>query len=256
MAKKSRLSRDQKRKAKLAKEAKRSRQRESLAYEGTKYKTEELVPVHFSTEQGIYQAYVMTDGRLTDRDVESALENLIRQMRAGPLPPLSETLETGPGEGEFEDLVIWNIRRNWQELFETQPRVGADNVIGVLRTILASINTWSFPGPESRGYLHYLKGFLKKAGVSIEVLSEDDEPPTDPDEDDLFAAGQAWCQEDDPMGGAEFRQLAEKMMRSDRAEVVAEICQELLSEARRPEISAELSALSIMAQHKLPRDRG
>jgi hypothetical protein len=252
MAKKSRLSRDQKRKAKLAKEAKRSPRHESLAYEGNKYKTDELVPVFLSTETGIYESYVMSDHQLTDRDVEAAVERLILEMRAGPLPPFTESFDQGAGGEGTQDLVIWNIRRNWLQLFETQPHVGGDKLAGVLRTLLSSINTWSFPGPDSRGYLSYLKGFLKKAGVSVDNLAMDEERPSEPGEDDLFAVGQAWCQEEDPVAGADFRTMAEKMMRSGQADIVAEICQELMSETSRPEIIKELSTLSIMAQHKMP----
>jgi hypothetical protein len=256
MGKKSRLSRDQKRKAKLVKEAKRARQHQSLAYEGNKYKTDELVPVFLATETGIYESYVMTDGQLTDRDVEAALERLILQMRAGPLPPFTESFQQGEGEEGEQDLITWNIRRNWQQLFETERHPGAEKLMGVLRTLLSSIKVWSTPHPDSRGYLRYLKGFLRQAGVSVEPLSPEDEPPSDPEEDDLFAAGQAWCQDDDPVAAADFRQLAERMMRSGKAEIVAEVCQELLNEARGPAVSAELSALSLMAQHKMTGGRG
>src|SRR5260370_27109118 len=98
MGKKSRLSRDQKRKAKLAKEAKRSQPHSSLVYEGSKYKTEELMPVFLHTEIGIYESYVMTGRQLTDRDVEAALEKLILSMRQGTLPPMSERASTEEGD--------------------------------------------------------------------------------------------------------------------------------------------------------------
>src|SRR5262249_61177625 len=131
---KSRLSRDQKRKAKLAKEAKRSQPHSSLVYEGNKYKTDELVPVFLHTEIGIYESYVMTDRKLTDRDVEAALEKLILSMRHGTLPPMSERGPTEEGDADETDLIIWNIRRNWQELFKEGPRVSAERLIGGLRT--------------------------------------------------------------------------------------------------------------------------
>src|SRR3954464_982109 len=86
-----RLSRDQKRKAKLKKRGERSRTHESLAYAGRKYKTEENTPVFFRTEVGIYESYVMYDRELTDDAVESAVEKLVIRMREGPLPPPSDT---------------------------------------------------------------------------------------------------------------------------------------------------------------------
>jgi hypothetical protein len=252
MGKKSRLSRDQKRKAKLAREAKRSQQTHSvLAYEGNKYKTDELVPVFFHTEMGIYESYVQSDRQLTDRDVEAALEKLIVSMRQGTLPPLSEMQPSGEGEDDEIDLIIWNIRRNWQELFQEQPRPGAEKLIGVLRTTLGSINTWSSPSPESRGYLSYLRGFLQKAGVSVDELSSERHLLPAPPEEELAAIGRAWCLAGEEEAADEFHALAEKMMRSGQAEAVVETCQELMGQTTRTEVIADLSKLSIMARQKV-----
>src|SRR5512132_800512 len=91
MGKHDRLSRDQKRKAKLKKRAERSRKHEALAYTGKTYKTDEYAPIFYRTEVGIYEAYVMCDRVLTDDEVEAAIERLVTLMRQGPLPPLAET---------------------------------------------------------------------------------------------------------------------------------------------------------------------
>src|SRR6516162_683802 len=114
---KKRLSRDQKRKAKLAQRAKRGFQHQSLGYGGNKYRTDELVPVYYRTELGIYEAYVISDHSFSDRTVESALEKLILQMREGTLPPLEDAVPVDYVPGEEEDLILRNIRRNWQILF-------------------------------------------------------------------------------------------------------------------------------------------
>jgi hypothetical protein len=250
MGKKSRLSRDQKRKAKLAKKAKRSEPQTSLAYEGNKYKTDELVPVFLQTEIGIYVSDVITGHQLTDGDVEAALETLILAMRQGALPPLPAR-PPEEDEGDETDLIIWNIRRNWQEMFKTQQRPSADKLIGVLRTTLGSIDVWSSPNPESRGYLTYLKGFLKQAGVSVEEISPETMLLTEPPEDELAAIGRAWCLAGDEEAGAEFRTTAERMMRTGQAETVVEICQELMAETKKSEIVAELSKIALMAQQKV-----
>ena len=76
MGKNDRQSRDQKRKAKLKKRAERSRKHESLAYAGTKYKTDAYAPLFFRTEIGIYESYVMCDRELTDDEVEAAIERI------------------------------------------------------------------------------------------------------------------------------------------------------------------------------------
>ena len=70
MGKHDRLSRDQKRKAKLRKRAQRSCKHEPLAYTGRKYKTDAYAQVFFRTEVGIHESYVMCDRELTDDEVE------------------------------------------------------------------------------------------------------------------------------------------------------------------------------------------
>ncbi len=83
MAKNDRMSRDQKRKAKLKKREKRSRTHEPLAYKGNKYKTDEFAPIFYRTELGIYESYVICDRELTDDEVEAGIERLVIQMREG-----------------------------------------------------------------------------------------------------------------------------------------------------------------------------
>src|SRR5947207_12778197 len=103
MAKK-RLSKDQKRKAKLAKRASRAPQPLAHAYSGNKYKTDELVPVFHRTEVGIYETFVMTNRQLTDRTVASALQKLVEQLRQGSLPPLDETGRVHQAGGTADDV--------------------------------------------------------------------------------------------------------------------------------------------------------
>ena len=66
MGRRNKLNRDQKRKQKLAKRA----EREPIQpYTGNKYKTERYVEALMQAEVGIYEAYVISDRRLTDRQV-------------------------------------------------------------------------------------------------------------------------------------------------------------------------------------------
>src|SRR6266851_2238058 len=116
-----RLSRDQKRKAKLAAKIKRQPTQSSLAYSGTKYKSDEYVPLVFATERGIYESYVVSNKKLIDRVVESALEKLVLNLRHDALLPLEETLGDETHPATEEDLVIWSIRRSWLEL-DAAPR--------------------------------------------------------------------------------------------------------------------------------------
>ena len=86
---KNRLSRAQKRKPTAR--AKGSPGTEPLAYTGKKYKSRQLLPVWINTETGIYEAFQLTRGTLTDQTVTSAIEELIVQMRLGTMTPFDES---------------------------------------------------------------------------------------------------------------------------------------------------------------------
>jgi hypothetical protein len=246
MSKNKRLSRDQKRKAKLAKEARKAREDTSpLAYEGKKYKRDDLVPVYLATETAIHEVFVITQRQLTDRTVRSALERLIVQMRQGPLPPLEDTGSLEVKEGQEEDGIIDNIRRHWAEDLEEWP--GTDDVIGVLRTTLNSIHIWGTHSAQTRGYLNYLEGFLKKGGVSVDMVDAEGEPVA-VEEPELLQIGHAWCEEDDREARDAFYKLAREMMRTGEAETVVEVCQRLAGGLERGTTMNELLALSLEAQ--------
>ena len=174
VGKNDRLSRDQKRKAKLKKRSERSGKHESLAYHGKKYRTPEFVPILHRTEIGIYETYVMLDRELTDDEVEAALERLIIHLRQKALPVLGDSGQpTGSEDDEDEGLILGNIRRNWQDLADRGGLPGRDDLIGVLRTILHSLEIWRGQSLHARGYLHYIEGFMKETGVRVQKLDPD-----------------------------------------------------------------------------------
>jgi len=142
----------------------------SLAYHGNKYKKDELVMPIFRAEVGIHETSMMTGRRLTDRQVRAALEKLILQMRGGSLPECPETLAAPNAQGDAVDLVIWNVRRNWADLYSNEPPPPRDDLIGVLRTILGSVELRGSADPASRRYLEFLAGFLPRAGVTVQRI--------------------------------------------------------------------------------------
>jgi hypothetical protein len=253
MGKRNRPKRQKKRKAKRAN---RTPQPLSLAYRGNKYRTQELIETLYRAEVGIYESFVMTERKLTDHAVESALENLVLQMRRAPLADLEDTSVVDYVVGEEADLVIWNVRRNWQDLYETKPRPSRDSQIGVLRTILGSVDVWKSVSPNSRGYLRYLEGFLQKMGISIEAYSPDHQCISQPEESELLLIGRLWCHNADPEAAAEFANRAEYMIRSGEGEEVVEVCQQLIGEKPDSEAFAELARLSIQAQKSLQTAMG
>jgi hypothetical protein len=165
----------EKKRRKETERAKRLAKPVSLAYHGNKYKKEELIPVHLATERGIYETDVILDRTLTDRQVKAALETLIARLRSGTVPGFDPDKPLQSTEGEPTELLILNMTRNIQDLFGTALGPGRDTLIGVLRTILGSIEFWTTAvDPTSRGYLHYLQGFLAKMGVTTRKVTADE----------------------------------------------------------------------------------
>ncbi len=228
-------SRDQRRKKKLEEERRKARQNQSSAYLGEKYKKDKLIPAWMHTEIGIYQTYIMTDRRILDQTVISALERFIGQMRAGALPPLPETTEIHYAVGREEDLLIENIRRSWSAHFATEWQPPKDDLIGVLRTILGSIEKVKAPGPRSQSYLRHIAGFLtKQIGVSCTAVSADLTPLPEPKEDELVLLGRRWNANGNPEARAEFFELATYLLRNGQARRVIDACHLLTGEVSDP----------------------
>jgi len=165
-------------------ERRKANQAESLAYNGLKYKTDELTPVWFQVESAIYQAYVISEYKLVDRDVKSAVESLIRQTRSGTTSTLDPNEMIRYTPGEEHDLVIACIRLNCAGSETAETRPSRDDFIGVLRSVLGTIELKRVPGPDSQYYLRYIAGFLKRsAGISSrmeKVNPADSEQPALP----------------------------------------------------------------------------
>jgi hypothetical protein len=251
---KDRRSRDQKRKAKLVKKNSTSRQSVSLAYMGDKFKTKELIPSLMNAEIGIYETYVMTNRKLLDHTVVAALENLIRQMGVGTLPPVSDVAEVHYEVGQEDQLVIDNIRRNWARYYQTEWKPPKDQRLGVLRTILGSIETMRAPGPRSQSYIHHIAGFLtKKLGVKVKSFSKDMTPLPEPEDDELLQLGHQWTCDGDETAKDEFHEVVNDMIQSGQAQTVLDSCHRLLGEESDPasEVVADLTEVIDKARKSL-----
>ena len=89
----------------------------------------------------------------------------------------NDTHDTYTDTGDEQDPLIWNIRQNWRHFFQTRPHPGRDKLVGVLRSILGSIDVWGSIARDSRGYLLYSEEYLNDAGVHVEVYSSEEEMP-------------------------------------------------------------------------------
>lgn len=169
---KDRRSRDQKRKQKLARKRKSSSNNNSLKYTGNKYQTEATAFLWKDTEVGIYQAYVISDRKLFDDTVVEAITTLIKQLRSRSEPLFAETATIEYQPGCEEQLVIDCIRTSWTAAyFDDLSRPSRNQCIGVLRSLLASIDRWRDHGRSSKGYLRYLTDFVtRQLGVRVEEV--------------------------------------------------------------------------------------
>ena len=251
---KKRLSKDQQRKKKLAERARRQpREASSMAYEGDRYKSDKYLPYVHATESGIGQADVIAGRRLTDAHVREAMEGLVRTMKSQALPPLPEEREVEYEKGREAELVALMIRLGWEDCFARHEHPGQEALIGILRTLLSSVETFTTPSPGSRGYLSFLEGFLRRAGVSFKVVDPhgdavSDELPDDP----LIDAGLAWIEEGDRTARREFFLIANELIGQGRTEEVASAAQMLVGLTPPADVLAELSALSVSAQSRQP----
>ena len=248
MSKKSRLSRNQKRQQKLAKRERRRPAASSLAYTANQYKNPGLVEPLYETEMGIYEGFVVSGRGLTDDGVEKELVELISELRQRPAAELifQELGEEGVLEGGW---ITSAVLQRWRRMLEERTLPARDDLIGILRTILGSLDVWRSKSAISRGYLNYLEGFMNKLGVRVYVETEEGDLLPEPAVDELAEVGQMWLA-GSPEARQRFGDLANELLRNGQPQRVVDVCQKLLGSVgtvTRPEFPI-LSELSIRAQ--------
>jgi hypothetical protein len=182
---KDRRSRDQKRKAKLAQRAHKHKTLEVEPYEGTKYQQDAWTPLVYATEKAIYEVILQTVRQLTNDEVEKAFVDLVLALRRGLAPALSpEEAEPELVVGQASANVVWNIRRHWTEYFASFGNVAVADLIGILRTLLFSIEAHQANTGRRRGYVAFLQGFLEERGLDRDQALVPGALRDDWDEDD------------------------------------------------------------------------
>ncbi|MEX1231912.1 MAG: hypothetical protein WEB58_16825 [Planctomycetaceae bacterium] len=164
---KNRLSRNQKRSAKLAKRAQMSPQADSRAIAGTKFKTDELAPLWLACETAIYQSFVVSEHRLRDNEVYSAIEKVISQIECDVVtPPEDDAIHYVVGEET--DLVVQLLQIQLDAYDDDHGPLLKKDIIGILRSILGTIEFKRTHAPQSQAYIRYVVDFLKrKVGIKI-----------------------------------------------------------------------------------------
>jgi hypothetical protein len=182
----------------------------------------------WATETAIYETYLFTDRQLTDHVVKQALSGLMQQLRLGSVR------QAAPGlcETPLEDLLVCRIRSNWDRM--AGPRCSDDEWCDILRCVRRSVETWSRPAPDSRGYLKFLEGFLSDSDLNLAECS---------DEQILRELGVAWLESRDPMAKKEFLAIAHDLLDEGQAGVVIEVCQHLIGRTNSRDLLQELADL-------------
>lgn len=155
--------------------------------------------------------------------------------------------------------MIGSILRNWAIHFQTEWRPSRDQRVGVLRTILGSVETMRAPGPRSQSYMHHIAGFLtKQLGVKVESVSSDRKLLPELREDELLQIGRRWISGNEATARSEFREMVNDLMSNGRSDCVLESCHRLLGEQSdsSSEVVAELTELIGLAQQSLVSEMG
>jgi hypothetical protein len=110
----------------------------------------------------IYETIIASNRTLTNEQVGQALIRLVRELRKGePGPSPDSTMKMDFAAGREVDYVIWNIRRHWRMLFQDIDPVSASDLIGILRTLLHSLELRVWLTGSSHGYVAFLEEFMQ-----------------------------------------------------------------------------------------------
>lgn len=244
----------QKRRRRLQEKRRKEHEGESLAYLGSRYQNEACVPLWMATETGIYQAFVISEFKLFDNTVATALESLIKQLRRGPLPAMSEVDGIKYTVGLEEELVEQAIRLGWKSRFsDPSSRPSRDDFEGVTRSVLGSLTKMRTPSAQSRAYLRHIEGFLtRKLGIVVQQVDREGIPLEKPREDLWLQSGQHWIHDGDLAEAANFQNEALRLIESGQTEHVQETCTRLMSELSDPAApgTAQLMELILQARRR------
>jgi len=239
----------------MAKKRRKQKQRKKRSRKGPatgkKYRSEKFVPYIMRAETGIHEAATI-EPEINDAVVRSVIHRVIGQLRRGePMTP-----EPSMG-GSHADLIEWRIKDNLALAFREYGPITNADLIGCLRVILSSIDTWTGPPLGPRGYLGYLAGFMQQLGVDVRLLSPQEAADTglieplgapldyDPEEMTLEELGRFWFEHDEEFFDLidDFSNRARQMIELGQAEETIQVCRRLLDEADTSDQQAELHYL-------------
>ncbi len=162
MSNRTRLSRDQKRRKKLAKRQGAHSDRPT-PYQGREFEGSNYAHALFLAERAILEVDIMTGGRMTDQDVERSLEYLVLDLRGQRPSGLPTQFQSMHDDGRREDLIAEMIKDAWHS---GDVRHALQELTGILRKIWHSVRTRHDIHGGPRGYLKFLEGLMAEGGVA------------------------------------------------------------------------------------------
>ncbi len=154
---------DAKRRKKLALKKRQAAQHEVTPYTGTEYQSDSWQPFVQSVDAAVYDAMLYSQRQLKNSTVKYAFETLVRRLRKGEPPYLTDNDELIPYSADNEvEYLVQDIRRKWTNAMLHLGRRSADGMIGVLRTLLFSIEAHGANTQATGGYVGFVWDFLKR----------------------------------------------------------------------------------------------
>ena len=222
------------------------------ARSGQDYRSEKYIRALNAAETGIYESFIISERELTDAEVRRDLESLAQDIRENGYQPAGNSDE-GRTEEEPKSLVVESIRRRWEDLFERQSRHSDEELAGLLRVPLDSLEIWATPEPNSRGYLFYLEGFLTHMGIKIQTITPegDPEPEEETEETRLMGLGRNWILQSNEAAGRAFRQRIQELLAAKQPGPVIHACQYLIGYTGEEPVVQQLSPFLTPAYRQL-----
>jgi hypothetical protein len=122
-----------------------------------------------STRWAVYETITWSEHRLTNQDARAAFTQLAQDLRKGLSPVLKvDEPPVACTPGREKEFLIWNLRRNWGIFFHTQGEVPVADLIGILRALLYSIEAHAWNTGASRGYVHFIEGYMRAQGAIVD----------------------------------------------------------------------------------------
>lgn len=158
-----------KQKVKKVRERSSTRQRVPLEYTGARYQSPRYTLPLMMVELGIRNADRASGGKLLDSGVRCTLAFMVKQLHNGPQDVVEGlvALRELPFDDADQRRILASIVDEWLAYFEHSPRLSRADAVGILRTLVHSLDVRTEMRPNGRGYLHFLEEFLPETNNSL-----------------------------------------------------------------------------------------